>query len=128
MFEAGDVVFRYTRDDAIQDGVLVDVSNVAKEVGFRIPLALTARVFAECVCWPETEKALQDEQGRLRDVLFMAALAGRAANRGGEGRLDFELYLVPRGGHTQELTKLSLHVGPGDHGEPVATILAPDED
>lgn len=123
------MVFRYTRGEAIDDGVLVDVSNIAKEFGFRIPLALTARVYSECVSWPETETAVQDEQGRLRDVLFMAALAARAAKSGGgEGRLDFELYLVPRGGHTQELTRLSLYVGPGDHGEPVATILAPDED
>lgn len=128
MFSEDDVVFRYTRDEAIDDGVLVDVSNIAKEIGFRIPLALTAQVYSECVHWPETEAAVQDEQGRLRDVLFMAALAARAVKRGGEGRLDFELYLVPRGGHTQELTKLSLHVGPGDAGEPVATIMAPDED
>lgn len=38
MFNEDDIVFRYTRDDAIQDGVLVDVSNPAKEAGFSIPL------------------------------------------------------------------------------------------
>lgn len=129
MFNEHDVVFRYTRDDAIQDGVLVDVSNPAKEAGFSIPLALTARVYSECVYWPETEAAVQDESGRLWDVLFMAAVAARAAARRGQGgRINFELHIVPRGGRTPDLTTLSLHVGPGDCGEPVATILAPDED
>ena len=129
MFNEDDVVFRYTRDDAIQDGVLVDVSNPAKQAGFSIPLALTARVFSECVSWPETEAAIQDENGRLWDVLCMAAVAARAAARRGEsGRINFQLQVVPRGGWAPELTTLSLHVGPGDRGEPVATILAPDED
>ncbi|GMV29091.1 MAG: hypothetical protein AMXMBFR59_12160 [Rhodanobacteraceae bacterium] len=129
MFTPDDVVHTYTRDDAIQDGVLVDVSHPAKQAGFTIPLALTARVFSECVYWPETEAAVQDETGRLWDVLFMAAVAARAAARRGQGgRINFELHVVPRGGRTPELTTLSLHVGPGDHGEPVATILAPDED
>lgn len=129
MFDKYDSVYTYTRDDAIQDGVLVDVSNPAKQAGFSIPLALTARVYSECVYWPETEAAVQDESVRLWDVLFMAAAAARAAARRGQGgRINFELLVVPRGGRVPELTTLSLHVGPGDRGEPVATILAPDED
>ena len=42
----------------------------------------------------------------------------------------FQLYRVPRDGHSTEavLVTLKLIVGPGDAGEPVITILLPDED
>ena len=59
----------------------------------------------------------------------MAVCAARAnANAGSE--LLFELYRVPRDGRATEaeLTMLKLVVGPGDAGEPVMTILLPNED
>ena len=71
----------------------------------------------------------QDQSGRLWDLLFMAAHAARAnANAGSE--LLFELYRVPRDGRATEaeFTTLKLVVGPGDKGEPVTTILLPNED
>src|SRR4051812_27741843 len=37
----GEVIFAYTRKQAIEDGVLVDVTETAKEAGFKIPVALT---------------------------------------------------------------------------------------
>ncbi|MGB7933156.1 MAG: DUF6573 family protein [Gammaproteobacteria bacterium] len=45
-------------------------------------------------------------------------------------RLLFQLYRVPRDGRSTkaELVTLKLIVGPGDAGEPVITILLPDED
>src|SRR4051794_4558851 len=38
----GEVIFAYTRADALADGVLIDVTDTAKEAGFRIPVAVTA--------------------------------------------------------------------------------------
>ena len=51
-------------------------------------------------------------------------------NRGGGDGLRFQLYRVPRDGKSTEasVTTLKLIVGPGDHGEPVTTILLPEED
>ena len=37
MFEPSDLIHSYTRAQAIEDGVLVDVSDVAKEAGFKLP-------------------------------------------------------------------------------------------
>jgi hypothetical protein len=70
-----------------------------------------------------------DQSGRLWDVLFMAQHAIRV-NRSGGDRLKFQLYRVPRNGKSIEatITTLKLIVGPGDQGEPVITILLPDED
>jgi hypothetical protein len=41
VFEEADLIHRYTRADALRDGVLVDVSATAREAGFRWPVALT---------------------------------------------------------------------------------------
>ena len=59
----------------------------------------------------------------------MAAYAARANAEAGP-ELRFELYRVARHGRSTEaeLTTLKLIVGPGDDGEPVMTILLPNED
>jgi hypothetical protein len=35
--------------DGLRDGVLIDVSAVAREAGFKFPVALTAAAWAKCV-------------------------------------------------------------------------------
>ena len=74
MFEDADLIHRYTRADAIRDGVLIDVSAVAQQAGIRYPVALTAAVWAECVAVPPGVEC-QDEAGRLWDVLPMLRFA-----------------------------------------------------
>ena len=128
----GDVISTYTRAQAIEDGVLIDAGSMAQEVGFKWPVAVTSAAWADCVTWTEDDnrqQVYQDESGRLWDVLFMASHAIRT--RAGSGdRLLFQLYRVPRDGRSTkaEPTTLKLIVGPGDHGEPVITILLPHED
>ena len=130
--EAGEVIFSYTRAQAIEDGVLVDVSEMARETGFRWPVAMTRAAWADCVAWTETDshrQVCQDESGRLWDVLWMAfnAIRGAAA---GESQIVYPLYRVPRDCKSVEarLTALKLVAGPGDAGEPVVTIMLPGED
>lgn len=126
----GGPIHTYGRSEAIEDGILVDVTDTAREAGFAIPVALTVGAWEDCVAWSEADsqrQAYQDERGRLWDVLWMAAQAARKGN--GE-RLAFQLYRVPRGGRSirPRLTTLHMVIGPGDAGEPVATILLPGED
>jgi hypothetical protein len=40
-----DYVFVYTRQQAIDDGVFKDVTEVAKKYGFKIPVAITTNLF-----------------------------------------------------------------------------------
>lgn len=127
----GEVIYRYTRAQAIEDGVLVDVSDMAREAGFRWPVAMTSAAWADCVAWSEDDdqrQVYQDESGRLWDVLWMAFVAIRSANGGTQ--LEYQLYRVPRDGKSVEagLTTLKLVCGPGDTGEPVITIMLPGED
>jgi hypothetical protein len=126
----GEPIYVYTREEAIADGTLVNVSEVAREAGFRIPVALTAAAWADCVAWSKVDserQISQDEAGRLWDVLWMSSRAARHAQ--GE-RVPFQLYRVPRGGRATKprLATLHLHIGPGDAGEPAITILMPGED
>ena len=128
----GEVIYSYSRAQALADGVLIDVSDTAREAGFRWPVALTAAVWADCVAWSEMDSAKQtpqDESGRLWDVVFMAAHAVRTKTGGG-AELLYDLACVPCDGEARQavVTTLKLIVGPGDGGEPVVTILLPDED
>jgi len=128
----GDVISTYTRAQAIEDGVLIDVSAMAREAGFKWQVALTSAVWADCVVWKDEDsrqQVHQDQSGRLWDVLFMAAHAIRTSRRSGD-RLLFQLYRVPRDGYSTDAvrTTLKLIVGPGDAGEPVMTVLMPHED
>ncbi|WP_419603165.1 DUF6573 family protein [Thiolapillus sp.] len=128
----GEVIYTYSRAQAIEDGVLVDVSETAREAGFRWPVAITQVAWEDCIAWTEGDNKLQvyqDESGRLWDVLWMAfhAITSASTNR---SQTLYELYRVPRDGKSTEarLTKLKLVAGPGDHAEPVITIMLPTED
>ena len=128
----GNVISTYTRAQAIEDGVLVDVGSTAQEAGFKWPVALTVGAWADCVAWTEDDsrqQVYQDESGRLWDVLYMASYAIRSSKDSGD-QLLFQLYRVPHDGHSTEavLVTLKLIVGPGDASEPVITILLPQED
>ena len=68
----GPVIFAYTRAQAIEDGILVDVSETAREAGFKIPVAVTRTVWDRIIALPEGYRGFQDERGRLWDVLWMA--------------------------------------------------------
>ena len=135
-FDDAPVVHRYTRADAIRDGLLIDVTETAREAGFKIPVAITAGVQEECVRWTEEDarrrpRMPQDEDGRLWDVLWMAACRSREIARSGRHASStlFQVIVVPRPGHgRRRLRTLKLVIGPGDAGEAVATIMLPDED
>ena len=64
MFDKADLIHRHTRADALRDGVLIDVSAVAREAGIRYPVALTRAVWQRCVAVPPGV-ICQDEAGRL---------------------------------------------------------------
>ena len=81
MFEDADLIHRYTRADALRDGVLIDVTATVAEAGFRWPVALTRAVWERCVRVPPGVVG-QDEAGRLWDVLFVLRCAvGRQGGR-----------------------------------------------
>lgn len=127
MNESEVLVFSYTRAQAIADGVLIDVSELAKEAGFRFPVAVTCGVWAECVAVPRGVDG-QDETGRLWDVLNMLRFAIAKQQKDCE-RVDFAVH-VQNDNHEGEPPPVSLYAlcGPGDDGEPVVTVMKIGED
>lgn len=127
-----ELIDAYSRADMLADGGLVDASALAREARFTVPVALTRAAWEDCVAWVDADNdrkgTLQDETGRLWDVLWMARLAARRAT-GGDREL-FEVFRVPRAGRSVRANRvtLALCLGVGDVGEPVITIMQPQED
>ena len=124
----GDVIHTYTRKQAIDDGVLVDVTETASEAGIRFPVAVTSAVWHEYVVPNEELKTLgQSTEGRLWDVLWMFRCS---AVKNSKDVMLYELYftMIINGKPKQKLIKLKAICGPGDQAEPVITIMKPEED
>ena len=123
----GEAIHSYSRAQAIADGVLIPVeAGIAAEAGFRIPVALTAAAWADCVTWTRDD-GLQDETGRLWDVLWMTSHAVRRV--GGTDRARVRLLRVRNDGTSFDAEPVTLvaTIGPGDQGEPVLTMMLPGE-
>jgi hypothetical protein len=127
---ADDLIYAYTRAQALADGVLVDTSEMAREAGFKFPTAISTDLHARLEP-NKAEKAWgQSYEGRLWDVLWMASLGTRKARR--TDRVSFHVILAevddrkPRKTRLNTLT-LWCVIGPGDQGEPVITIGFPQD-
>jgi hypothetical protein len=126
MFENADLIHRYSRADAIRDGVLIDVSAIARETGIRYPVALTCAVWERCVAVP-AGVICQDEAGRLWDVVWMLRCAITRRSTGDIVRFALHVRNDNRDG-TPPLVRLKAVCHAGDEGEPVVTVMLPQED
>lgn len=124
----GEPIHIYTRTQAIADGQLIDITARAAESGFTLPVAITAAAWAEAVAWTQ-EDGMQDEEGRLSDVVNMSAMALRIHSRKGHDStgsgIPVLLYRVPNtaGADEAEETTLYVAISGGDNAEPVGTIM-----
>jgi hypothetical protein len=118
----GEAIYSYTRKQALEDGVLIDVTDLAKEAAFRYPVAVTARVWYKWIVPPE-EAIGQDEKGRLWDLLNVLRFEAKKAKG---DRVDFKVLFDQ--GNDKRLVDLYSLCGPGDDLEPVITIMLIGED
>lgn len=123
----GDLIYSYTREQALADRVLVDLSDLAREAGFKIPVAVTEAVYTNYLDHlPELYNEGQSLNGRAWDllqVLHTAAIANPDRDT-----ISFTVLFVQTPGYLPEPIELKAICGPGDDGSPVLTILLPDED
>jgi hypothetical protein len=71
--ENDEIISRYTRESAIEDGVLIDITEQARETGIRLPTVVTDHLHHVLEDIPERSSG-QDWRGRLHDVLWMTFL------------------------------------------------------
>lgn len=142
------IISSYSRAQALEDGMLVDIDAIDPtikegrpgarlEAGYKVPVAVTKRVYDECIAVNERCEGHQSIAGRLWDVMFLSRMAP------GSGRnTDHHTYKfyctrpnepapgaqMMGEGSSAELTELVMVIGPGDNAEPVITIMFPGED
>lgn len=123
----GDVIYSYTRAQAIDDGVLADLSEIAPDVcrqHFKHPVACTAAV------WDIIEKAVankkycNDFNGIVHDMLYMSK---RMAIREVSPSTRLFQMIIKGAGRKSNYT-FKIVCGPGDNAEPTMTIMLPEED
>lgn len=121
------VIYSYTREQAIEDGVLVDLTREAQESGFKIPVAMSSGLYFRYV---KPSKALEAEgqsvQARLNDVFLLLRFA--AKDRWDGSRVEFEvLFQVGEGPSFQKVSCVAAVEGDSD-GNPCLTIFRPEDD
>ncbi len=124
-FEGFELIYSYSRRQALEDGVLLDISQEAKESGFKVPVAVSDNLYHQYIKPPEgLEGEGQSLRGRLHDVLHM--LRGAIASNKNEPMLFFEVLFLMHHGH-HEKVKLFAEIGPDDDGKTCMTICLPDD-
>ena len=113
----GDVVFTYSRQDAIDDGVLIDVTEIARKEGFKIHTAMTSTLYGEltggCNCTEPVQFAMR--------VLYKLIMSGCIRDT---DRID-GLKLIGGNGNVCDAYAL---IHGGDRGEPCLTVMLVGED
>ncbi len=111
----GEIIYSYTRKQAIADGQQIDVTTTAKETGIRIPVFLTRAVYDAYVTVPPGATG-QDEAGRLWDIVWMLRFALIDAQPG-QNRLPFALYVRNDSDRLQPV-EVDRHLRPPRHRRP----------
>jgi hypothetical protein len=133
----GEPIAVYSRRQAIEDGVLVDLSEVITPCPFKYPVAMTRAASAATIEaggeWKlegDSETLTlpggQDIKGRTWDV-FMTLLATIRAG-GSTDRVTFAVLVDTHSNGRKTRVGLNSICGPGDDAAPVITIMLPAED
>ena len=115
----GEVIYSYTRSQAVADGVQVEVTKTAQEAGIRFPVFLTRAVYDAYVTVPPGVSC-QDEAGRLWDLMTMTRFA-ILRSRPGCDRLPVALY-VRNDNRAPRLVRLIATCGALDIDDPQPAI------
>lgn len=126
----GDLIYSYTREQAINDGVLIPVDEqTCREAGIRLPVCVTDHLWS--LIEPDTLDTMpgQSVNGRLWDLLWLFRVA--AQQNSGTDRLRYICsFWVRKQGCPMRMEEYDIIAvcGPGDSGEPVLTLMLPEDD
>lgn len=116
----------HTRHEALENGELIDVSNVALDAGIEYHTAVTRAVWDEYIVpLPAARAVGQGEARRVWDVLYMYAHQRRQSKDTGEF-LHIRVPFMMEQQDSQVVT-LKVRLGLGDNAEPVLTVMMPNE-
>ena len=115
----GEVIYSYSRKQAIEDGVLVDLTQFQTiRAHWRHHVACTDTV------WNGIEQAVRQHGKDFEGIMHDISVVAKSAIRIGANTNTLLFSVVIGMAHKQ----LKLHIGPEDNGEPVLTLMLPHED
>jgi len=121
IFTEDDIISRYTRADAIAEGVLVDISAnfpITRRL-YKFPVAFTASV------WTIIEST--GNENLIGEVIAVLVASQRNQIKElDESTMLFQV-ILENAAPTERLT-LKIMCHGGDEGEPVLTVMLPNED
>ena len=112
---------RKSRQDAIDDGDLIEITRMGRDVGITFPLAVSAQAAQSMVPFSNIPQETVTEN--LWDTLH--AFRDKALTTTAE-EFEFQASIYLNG--LVPTITFKAAVSPGDNGEPVITIMLPDED
>jgi hypothetical protein len=123
---AGPVIFSYSRKQAVEDGVLVDLTRpgfarILKLEGVKVHTAMTATAFCAVITTTLDQAHAFEALCRLGRVLQAFRAAARL-----NPNSNAVHFTAP--GVDDQPVKMWGHIGPGDEGEPVLTLMLEGED
>ncbi len=127
LFKDADVIYSYTREQAIEDGVLVatpEIQTMAKEAGFPLHTALSQTVWNLVEPTGKAKEHGECWKGRLWDVLSMLRFA--AIREPKTDLIKYQVIFTDHAGRKKTHT-LWAQIGPGDNGEATLTIMKPED-
>jgi pterin-4a-carbinolamine dehydratase len=123
------LVYSYTRAQAIDDGVLYDLTKIAPEVcheHYKTHVACTADVMSLIRRAVEHPDWCNDYNGVIHDILWMSRCPAARVLTLSESSHVFRVIITGTGRRTNH--DLKIVCSAGDAGEPVITIMKRNED
>lgn len=129
----GPVIYGYSRAQAIDDGVLVEIpESASRAAGFKVHMAMTASAWGSTVGFGTDLAELLAKATAVLSAAMMEYRQSEHRARMGLGepvgdRLAFA-YDAEREDGGVDVVQLKMQIGPGDNAEPVGTVMLPGED
>jgi hypothetical protein len=117
-------IHSYTREQALEDGVLVDITLMANRAGFPYPVAVTSSVWGLVV-----QAAVAKGKSihcRLWDLLMALKAAVKYQSAGGD-RIRFPMIFDSRPVEEYRVENLWAMIQMGNDSKPVVTIMQESE-
>jgi hypothetical protein len=131
LFDDAEIISMYTRAQAIEDGILVDMTQepfgaLAREAGLKWPIAMAMTAFMDFVAVSDASDAKghagQDVKARWWDAVFMFRRTRRTIS---PLEARWSLCVQDPDGRVRK-KELKCVSGPADDGEPCLTFMLPD--
>ena len=117
---SNDIISCYTRADAIADGVFIDVTDLAKQVGFIVPVAITSNLYHSHI--KQEEEQATEYKTRVFLMLMYRAI------QEGKNQVDNRLsaYICFKDNEDTEVQAVMEATSPEDPS-PAMNIMLPED-